>query len=144
MNEDAAKSFPVHYDDLELALDKAITALRVAGQQQLGVGVPTETQVLGWGWAFSEFTAALRYVCQILKRQLGRQTAQCRDRDIVSAVAELSPVDLRDDLSHLEEALRHAEVHAGRYYELVSQAVVPAEPNAERRKPREQHPANWV
>jgi len=142
MNDDTAKSFPVDYDDLELVLDKAITALRVAGQQQLGVGVPTEAQVLGWGWAFSELTSALRYVCQVLKRQLGRQTASYKDRT-VSTVVEFPLVDLRGDLSHLEEALRQAEDHAGRYYERVAQVAVPAEPDAERLTPCEERPSNW-
>jgi hypothetical protein len=144
MNEDVAERFPMHYDDLELVLDKAITALRVAGQQQLGVGVPTEAQVLGWGWAFSELTAALRYVCQVLKKQLGRQSAAGKDPEPLRSIAEFPLVDLRDGLCHLEEALRHAEVHAGRYYALVAQAAVPAQSNAERTKPREERRANWL
>jgi hypothetical protein len=100
---------------LEVSLDAAITAVRVAGQHQLCVALPSRADFSDWGWAFAELTASLGFVCHRLGEQLVRYADRQEPGDDFTAESYSQLNDLRVCLNRLEAALRQAGNHALAY-----------------------------
>jgi hypothetical protein len=100
---------------LEVSLDAAITAVRVAGQHQLSVTVPSLADFSDWGWAFTELTASLGFVCHWLGEQLVRCADRQEPRDDFTAQPYSQLNDLRLCLNQLEAALHQAGDHSRAY-----------------------------
>jgi hypothetical protein len=100
---------------LDVSLDAAITAVRVAGQHQLCVAVPSLADLSDWGWGFTELTASLGFVCHWLGEQLVRYADRQEARDDLTAEAYSQLNDLRVCLNQLEAALHQAGDYARAY-----------------------------